>query len=283
MKAARGVYACFKDLVDDFQRMCHNALVYNKPETYYHSAALEMLHLGNAALEAFASRAARSIDLTTGALLPEDVTPPLSIALTDIYHIDPEGEEGEREMYQQMLAARQLPSQSARTVHFRRLGTRLHELQAAREARKRKRPSSPPRRQKQKALEPPQRPAYFHGDLVWAKYSKYYWYPALVVDPSSPFPPPDPAYVPPQAVLDLRPRHSDTSANACMLVLFFDKQRNWAWVASSRLRTLLEDVDADAALMSAAPSSERKGVKDAYEMAEVFQRRQRAQRHAVRM
>lgn len=89
-----GYYGSFAKFVADFQLMCENCMRFNgDPNSWYHQYALDMLHAGNAILEATGELlAAVPMDPTTGALVKVDgdLVSPLGHALDVVYDI-PQG------------------------------------------------------------------------------------------------------------------------------------------------------------------------------------------------
>ncbi|XP_043495512.1 peregrin [Polistes fuscatus] len=103
--------------------------------------------------------------------------------------------------------------------------------------------------------------------LVWAKCRGYPWYPALIIDPSTPRGTvhkgvPIPA--PPDDVLALANNYKEP----VFLVLFFDTKRTWQWLPGEKLEKLGASKQVDAAkLIESRKPADRKAVKKAYQEA----------------
>eukprot|EP00041_Stephanoeca_diplocostata_P031701 m.993187 g.993187 ORF g.993187 m.993187 type:complete len:1261 (-) comp24010_c0_seq2:479-4261(-) len=86
-----GHYDTFAKFVKDFQLMCENCMKFNgDPNSWYHQYALDMLHAGNAILEATGELlGAVPMDPVSGALLKVDHDPvsPIGHALDVVYDI----------------------------------------------------------------------------------------------------------------------------------------------------------------------------------------------------
>ncbi|XP_076684040.1 bromodomain-containing protein 140 [Andrena cerasifolii] len=103
--------------------------------------------------------------------------------------------------------------------------------------------------------------------LVWAKCRGYPWYPALIIDPSTPRGTvhkgvPIPA--PPDDVLALAVNYKEP----VFLVLFFDTKRTWQWLPGEKLEKLGVSQELDEAkLIESRKPADRKAVKKAYQEA----------------
>ncbi|XP_053982612.1 bromodomain-containing protein homolog [Hylaeus volcanicus] len=103
--------------------------------------------------------------------------------------------------------------------------------------------------------------------LVWAKCRGYPWYPALIIDPSTPRGTvhkgvPIPA--PPDDVLALAVNYKEP----VFLVLFFDTKRTWQWLPGEKLEKLGVSQELDEAkLIESRKPTDRKAVKKAYQEA----------------
>ncbi|TGZ52969.1 bromodomain-containing protein homolog [Temnothorax longispinosus] len=101
--------------------------------------------------------------------------------------------------------------------------------------------------------------------LVWAKCRGYPWYPALIIDPSTPrgtIHKGVPIPAPPDDVLAL----ADNYKEPVFLVLFFDTKRTWQWLPGEKLEKLgvSQEVD-EAKLIESRKPTDRKAVKKAYQ------------------
>ncbi|XP_043464131.1 bromodomain-containing protein 1 [Leptopilina heterotoma] len=103
--------------------------------------------------------------------------------------------------------------------------------------------------------------------LVWAKCRGYPWYPALIIDPSTPrgtIHKGVPIPAPPDDVLALKDNYKDP----VFLVLFFDTKRTWQWLPGEKLEKLGVSQELDEAkLIESRKPTDRKAVKKAYQEA----------------
>ncbi|XP_066598940.1 bromodomain-containing protein homolog isoform X2 [Prorops nasuta] len=103
--------------------------------------------------------------------------------------------------------------------------------------------------------------------LVWAKCRGYPWYPALIIDPSTPrgtIHKGVPIPAPPDDVLALAVNYKEP----VFLVLFFDTKRTWQWLPGEKLEKLgvSQEID-EAKLVESRKPADRKAVKKAYQEA----------------
>ncbi|XP_034936792.1 peregrin [Chelonus insularis] len=103
--------------------------------------------------------------------------------------------------------------------------------------------------------------------LVWAKCRGYPWYPALIIDPSTPrgtIHKGVPIPAPPDDVLALAVNYKEP----IFLVLFFDTKRTWQWLPGEKLEKLgVSPALDEAKLIESRKPADRKAVKKAYQEA----------------